>query len=77
MAVVVPGVGVEDLSGVNLIPFSRWSRTSCRRVAMTRSQWAFIRGARGAVHNLDVIGREDPIEGARVLPVPVTDQEAQ
>lgn len=33
------------------VPFqiSRWSSASRRRVPMTRSQWAFIRGARGAV----------------------------
>lgn len=45
---------------------------------MIRSQWAFIRGARGAgLQSLDAVGREDRVEGPGVFGVPITDQEPQ
>ena len=62
MAVVVPGIGVEDLAPQGSDdPFA---------------VGVHPRSTRRGLHNLDVIGREDCIEGARV-PVPVTDQQAQ
>lgn len=55
-----------------------WSRTSRRRVPITRSQWAFgLRCTGRRLDDLDVLGLEHGVEGVGVLTVAVPDEETQ
>lgn len=78
MAVVVPGVGVEDLPRVGLVPYQQ----VVGGLAPQRSDGSFAVGVRSRrtrrrLDDLHVLSLEDRIEGRGVLRVPVADQETQ
>jgi hypothetical protein len=78
MAVVVTGVGVQDVPGVGLVP----DQQVVERFAPQGSDDPFAvgvhpRSPRRRTHDLDAVGGEDRVEGLDVLRVAVVDQQAQ
>lgn len=78
MTVVVLGVGVEDLSGMGFVPYEQVVEDLAPQGSDDPLAWRVHPGrSRRCRHDLDVIGREDCVEGLGVLRVPVANQEAQ
>ena len=78
MAVVVSGVGVEDVPGVGLVPDQQvvegFASQGCDDPFAVG---VHSRSPRRGLHDLGAVGREDRVEGLGVLRVPVADQEAR
>lgn len=78
MTGVLPGVRIEDVPGVELVP----DQEVVEDLAPQGADAPFTvgvnpRGLRRASHSLDVVGREDRVEGVGVLGVPVSEQETR
>lgn len=76
MTVVVPGIGVEDLPSMGLAPYQQVVKDFAPQGAHHPLAVRVHSGSpRRSLHNLDVVGREDRVEGFGVSRVPVAKQE--